>query len=81
MPGEEFENPRIQECCGEVRACGALFGILGFLNSRILGFWLRQWELAAGALEGDFGQFGDFPAILGDGDGFGIGVAEIDANG
>jgi hypothetical protein len=27
---QEFKNSRIRECCGEVRACGARFGILEF---------------------------------------------------
>src|SRR5258708_10831567 len=42
---------------------------------------MGKWELAAGVLEGDFGGCGDVPAVLGDGDGFGILVAEVDVDG
>src|SRR5260370_990645 len=81
---QEVWKPGSLECCGEGRAGGARVGILGFLDSRILGFWrLRapQGELPASVLEGDFGGCGDVPAILGDGDGFGILVAEVDVDG
>src|SRR5258708_14978637 len=42
---------------------------------------MGKWELAAGVLEGDFGGCGDVPAVLGDGDGFGMLVAEVDVDG